>query len=191
LNNPYTAPTAEMADQDGNETYTPKIFAVSGRIGRLRYIGYHWLATMLMVMIIGVLAAITIPMAGHGGSAAVGLLVLPFYGLLFAISIIYARRRLHDLDQSGWMSLLVLIPLVGFFMGLYLVFAPGTQGSNRFGPAPAKQSNAIAWVIIGGFVFIVVIGILAAVAIPAYQQYTLKARAQHQLELQQQQSQQQ
>lgn len=184
MNNPYTAPTAEMADLESDETYKPKIFALNGRIGRLRYIGYHWLATMLLIVVLGIIVAITTPMAKHGG-AVVGLLVIPFYGL----SIIYARRRLHDLDQNGWLSLLIVVPLVSLFLGLYLVFAPGTQGGNRFGPAPAKQSNAIAWVIIGGFVFFIGIGILAAVAIPAYQQYVQKAKAQRQLQQLQQQQQ--
>ena len=45
-------------------------------------------------------------------------------------------RRLHDRDKSGWFLLLILIPVIGFFILLYFFVTPGTQGPNRFGPDP-------------------------------------------------------
>ena len=197
MNNPYTAPTADIDDIETEDTYEPRIFAVSGRIGRLRYVGYSWLAYFLLYLVLGILgviAAVTIPAMmrnGHGGAPALGFFALALiYTPILAVMFIYARRRLNDLDQSGWLSLLLIIPIIGFLFWLYLVFAPGTDGANRFGPAPSKQSNGAVWIILIVVVTIIVIGILAAVAIPAYQQYKAKAHAM-QIEQQQQQQPQQ
>ena len=47
-----------------------------------------------------------------------------------------AIRRLHDLNKSGWFTLLMIIPIVGFFFGWYLILVKGTTGSNRYGSDP-------------------------------------------------------
>ena len=46
-------------------------------------------------------------------------------------------RRLHDLDKSGWWTLIVLIPLVGAIILIVWYCTKGTPGANRFGPEPA------------------------------------------------------
>ena len=72
----------------------------------------------------------------------------------------------------GVVTVLALIP----FVGLIWVFKGGTQGRNRFGAPPPPNGVGV---IIGAWLLpvIAVIGILAAIAIPAYQQYTVKAKA--------------
>jgi len=45
-------------------------------------------------------------------------------------------RRLHDQDRSGWLLLLYLIPVLGWFALLVLFLLDGTQGPNRYGPDP-------------------------------------------------------
>ncbi|WP_308620614.1 DUF805 domain-containing protein [uncultured Desulfovibrio sp.] len=59
---------------------------------------------------------------------------VPFIFLppLLAVSV----RRLHDSDRSGWLALLLFVPLVNLFC-LALLFLPGTPGSNRYGPQAA------------------------------------------------------
>ena len=76
------------------------------------------------------------------------------------------------MNLSGWFSLLALIPLVG----LVWVFKGGTPGANRFGAPPPPNTLGVK-IIACVFPLIFVIGILAAIALPAYQQYTVKARA--------------
>ncbi|EED39702.1 conserved hypothetical protein [Stenotrophomonas sp. SKA14] len=45
-------------------------------------------------------------------------------------------RRLHDTDRSGWWYLLMLVPVVGLVVLVFLLL-PGTPGENRFGaPVP-------------------------------------------------------
>ena len=68
----------------------------------------------------------------------------------------------------------MFIPFLNILIGLYMVFGPGSTGTNRFGKQPNKNPT---WLFLVVFFPIVIFGILAAVAIPAYQQYTEKAKA--------------
>lgn len=52
-------------------------------------------------------------------------------------------KRFHDLDKSGWMSLLCLIPLVNLFILIWIGFFKGTTGANRFGPDPLTGSVVV------------------------------------------------
>lgn len=62
-------------------------------------------------------------------------------GIILAILWIYIYfvvhiKRFHDANVTGWASLLVLIPIVTYVVTLALVFIPGTNDDNRFGPPP-------------------------------------------------------
>ncbi|PZT47796.1 hypothetical protein B6S12_07250 [Helicobacter valdiviensis] len=63
-----------------------------------------------------------------------------FIALAFVIpSLAVFIRRLHDINKSGWLLLLCLMPYIGFFVILiFLIFClqKGTEGENRFGANP-------------------------------------------------------
>lgn len=169
--NPYAAPNAtDFADNTAG--YSPEVFSFSGRIGRLRYLAYGmaWNLCIGLVgsLLIGVLAAVAGNVAGMVvvGSA---LIYIAFLVPTFAMTV----RRLNDLNVSGWLSLLMLVPLVNFVLMLFLVFAPGTQGLNKYGPAPGPNSGLV---VVAALVLplIFIVGILAAVALPAYNDYLLR-----------------
>lgn len=42
-------------------------------------------------------------------------------------------RRFHDLNKNGWFILLGIIPIINFFIMIYLYFFKGTVGLNKFG----------------------------------------------------------
>lgn len=177
MNNPYSAPGATLSGApSGDDTYEPKVWAWSGRIGRLRYMAYLFgisIVNMVPVMVLmGILGATGVM---KGNVEAVGGLSIVLYLPLLVFSFVLAKRRFNDTNRSGWLSLLLWIPLVNFFVSLYLVFAAGSEGANDYGPAPSPNSTIVKVV---GFIFpvIFVVGVLAAVAIPAYQAYTLKAQ---------------
>ena len=52
--------------------------------------------------------------------------------VLAGLIAIAAVRRLHDTGRSGWVCLVYLIPLIGEFLFLYLLFAPGKSIGNRW-----------------------------------------------------------
>lgn len=44
-------------------------------------------------------------------------------------------RRFHDINQSGFLILLFLIPMVNIVISLILLFKKGDPSENKFGPA--------------------------------------------------------
>ncbi|QMU62000.1 MAG: DUF805 domain-containing protein [Gammaproteobacteria bacterium] len=173
--NPYESPKSNPATSS-DQTYQPKFLALNGRIGRLRYLAYGMIATVLTIVVLGILSAIMIPMlASSGMSEAIMVVILVvLYLPLIVFSIIFMKRRLNDLDKSGWWQLLVYIPIVGIIFALYILFWPGTKGSNSYGMQPSSNSGLL---IIAGLILpIVLVGILAAIAIPAYQDYVERAQ---------------
>ncbi len=51
-----------------------------------------------------------------------------------------AVRRLHDTGNSGWLMLLVVVPLVGAAILIVLLAIGGDPGPNRFGPVPPSRA---------------------------------------------------
>jgi uncharacterized membrane protein YhaH (DUF805 family) len=117
-------------------------FSFHGRINR----GSFWAMiglVLLGIMLIGVLAAVMIPAfapKGGGGSMPTVLLVLmiAIYVLALWVSLATQVKRWHDIDKSGWMALLNVIPLVGLIALIYVGATEGTPGPNRFGEGPLK-----------------------------------------------------
>lgn len=163
--NPYSAPDAELGG-GSSEVYDPSIFSFTGRIGRLRYLAYSvgmmFLVTLAMIPLAGV-SALT---GDTEGMSLVGMLVMAvLYIALIVLSVMFAKRRLNDLDRSGWWLLLNLVPIVNLLLSLYLVFFPGTQGSNNWGPAPGPNSLGVQ--ILGWLMpVLMLLGIGAAIVLP-------------------------
>ena len=174
MNNPYHAPTADLSQANHEDDgYLPSFFSLSGRIGRVRYFAYTLAPSFLLMFVAGMFMAVLVPRMGNQP-----LLVLAMYIPVFILLFIMGVRRLNDANLSGWLSLLSLVPFVNVLFGLALLFIPGSQGANRYGPQPRKNTTAVivmAWV--GPVILIAMIGIMAAVAIPAYQGYVKKAKA--------------
>ena len=108
-----------------------EIFTTQGRLNRFAYLKYQ-VTLALISALVGFFASnaetllITLPAGIWSLAATVG-------------SVMLSIRRLHDLDKSGLMLLLVLIPLIDIIFLIYLWLAPGTVGRNRFGEDPLAQ----------------------------------------------------
>jgi uncharacterized membrane protein YhaH (DUF805 family) len=162
--NPYTPPKAKVADVGTEEFQPVKLWSASGRIGRLRYLAYSIGASML----VGVVAAVLAPAIGPALGAAIALLL---YIPLLVFNVLIGIQRSHDMDWSGWTILLAIIPLVG----LIWLFKAGSPGENRFGAPPPPNTTGVK---VLGLIFplIAFIGIVAAIALPAYQTYVKRAQ---------------
>ena len=44
-------------------------------------------------------------------------------------------RRLHDTDKSGWLQLLLLLPVLGFFILVFFWAQAGEPAANTYGDA--------------------------------------------------------
>ncbi len=106
---------------------------------------FQWLVALVVMAVFGrtgyvssgfFAAAVTDVSGVGGGLLALFRLVSLIPGLALAV------RRLHDQDRSGWLLLLILIPLFGWFALLVLMCLDGTRGANRFGSDPKDQNNA-------------------------------------------------
>lgn len=164
---PYRAPRAAVRDRPDRYGEV-RVFSVSGRLGRVRYIGYSVGFAMLFYAGIVAIGA----GAGAVGPGWAGALIIALWVGLIVISLALTIQRCHDFNTTGWVSLLALIPLVAFIFW----FIPGTDGENRFGlKAPP---NAIGVILLASVVPLVfVAGVIAAIALPAYQDYTARAQA--------------
>ncbi|HEV2212994.1 MAG TPA: DUF805 domain-containing protein, partial [Gammaproteobacteria bacterium] len=178
-----------------------RFFDYSSRIGRLRYFAYP----------IGSLLLALLPMIAAGVLVATrhlvlaGLLFLAIEVFIWAMSIVFAVRRLHDLNASGYWTLLYVPVIVtafawglshsptslraylfcalgGLVFALILLFTPGTAGDNRYGPPPPPNSG---WVIAGAWSYVLIffLGILAGISIPAYQDYLARSQTAEAIEL--------
>lgn len=76
-----------------------------------------------------------------GAGAIAGLFALFSLVPHFAVAV----RRLHDQDRSGWLLLLYLLPVLGWFALLVLFLLEGTPGPNRYGPDPKQPYDVRAF----------------------------------------------
>lgn len=112
-----------------------QIFTTKGRLNRLPYflygIGISMVAGIVLVLFMGLFAV----------DESLGILGMFVY-FIFALAIIPVNiclsiRRLHDLNQSGWLLLLHFVPYIGSLgLCIYLTFIRGTYGPNKYGPDP-------------------------------------------------------
>lgn len=175
-NNPYSAPDAAL-ETGQQEFYQPSVFSFKGRIGRLRYVAYGMgtylaiIAVLMPLMGGSMLLGGSMELAGEGAMSIamiIGLAV--FYIAIIILSVAFGKRRLNDLNRSGWWLLIFIVPLVNFLMTIYILFFPGSNEANNFGPPAAANSLGVK--ILGSiFPLIFLLGIVAAIAIPAYQGY--------------------
>lgn len=160
------------------------VFNAKGRFGRLAYAAWSFLSAIVLCVVIFILAFIGSLFTGSQSNLETGnfpfvIIALFFisYVILIYFSFVFSIRRFHDRNQTGWLSLLMLIPLVNFIVMLYLFCAKGTEGPNKFGPVRAT----VPWEKVLGWIYIILIPLilifaLIGTAVPAYQEYLQRSQ---------------
>ena len=74
----------------------------------------------------------------------IGLIFAPL-GLLLSLGLLLpglavGARRLHDVNKSGWLQLLWLIPIIGWALLIYWCVQPGDAAPNQDGEPPAPTA---------------------------------------------------
>jgi uncharacterized membrane protein YhaH (DUF805 family) len=144
-------------------------FSPSSRINRLRY----WAHSMLIAIPFYILAGISVYLATSISPLFWGIAVIAYIGLI-VFSFIVMIQRLHDLNKSGWLSLLIFVPFANLYLAILLIFFAGTPGRNDYG-LQTPPNKTWHWIMALVMPIVLTIGILAAVALPAYQQYKVRA----------------
>ena len=106
----------------------------NGRARRSEY-WYFTLFNFLVSFVIGAVAGFIAPQAAAGLGGIYGLIT-------FIPSIAVGIRRLHDTGRSGWLYLLVLIPIVGGIIVIVFLCQDSQPGRNAYGFNP-KQGRHI------------------------------------------------
>lgn len=104
----------------------------SGRARRMEY----WMFVLFNMifasaaMVIDNILGTAVEGVGYGMVYALYLLAMFVPGLAVTV------RRLHDVGKSGWMYLVIFIPMIGVIWLLVLLFTDGDSGTNEYGPSP-------------------------------------------------------
>lgn len=128
----------QESDWDGlQKVVKAELFTCDGRISRGEYIKKF---LFLLVSIIPLLI-IFVFLADFLGEFVEEILTLLFGIIIVFINISYLMlsiRRLHDLNKSGWLILIAIVPLIDVAFFIYLLACQGTHGDNDFGPEPEQ-----------------------------------------------------
>lgn len=155
-----------------------RFFDWHGRVSRVQFLAYSTFNALIALMLVALLFVMIggfqgmvnasseqLPMSLLGASS-VGMAVL------FYLQLAVSKRRFNDLNKTGWLALLMLVPGVNILVYLYLLAVEGTAGANYYGlPArPATQLKTVLMVLIPLLV-ISFIGLLTQIVVPSYQSY--------------------
>jgi len=155
-----------------------RFFDWHGRVSRVQFLVYSTFNALIALMLVALLFVMIggfqgmanasseqLPMSLLGASS-VGVVVL------FYLQLAVSKRRFNDLNKTGWLALLMLVPGVNILVYLYLLAVEGTAGANYYGlPArPATQLKTVLMVLIPLLV-ISFIGLLTQVVVPSYHSY--------------------
>ena len=109
------------------------LFSFSGRIKR----GTFWkaiLSTWLLMLVWLIFWSIAL---GSDHDEVLPVLFFPLLAVAVWCSCAIYAKRWHDRNKSGWWSMILFIPLIGWpWMLIELGFMAGTDGRNRFGRIP-------------------------------------------------------
>ncbi len=180
MTNPYSTPESNLQrnlNNGQNDTSSP--FSPNGRFGRYSFLAWNFVINIVLMIVVGAVVTIagattdlltmTDPnQALNFYASGIGLAVIAIMLIAFVITIIFFIRRLHDINMSGWWSLLSIIPLVNIIFGIFALVKKGTEGANNFGPERAtptweKIVGIIALIIIVLYIIVLIAGIAMAI----------------------------
>lgn len=109
-----------------------KAFIFDGRASRSEY---WWMALCHTVVYIAIwlFTPIAESTGEEVGATAMNLLYVGYLIVIFVPQLALTVRRLHDANQSGWLSLTVLIPVVGPVIFLLLMLMSPRPEGARYG----------------------------------------------------------
>ena len=121
-------PRQPVMEGMAKEGFKDKFFSFEGRLNRKPF--------FLRGLALGVVAGILILLVGGTDENASGI-TLAVTVVIYLICLIgqmaLSVRRCHDLNRTGWLALICLVPFLNCILAIYLLFFKGTEGPNRYG----------------------------------------------------------
>jgi len=114
--NPYSTPKKYFLDNDIHAYGTVKFFAFTGRLDRIRYIVYSMLIPPILMLSLFIFVLI-----GLLNRALFNLIMVSFFLFFFTLLLSFVIRRVHDFNYSGWLALLVFVPLINIIFSLIIL----------------------------------------------------------------------
>jgi uncharacterized membrane protein YhaH (DUF805 family) len=112
-------------------------FSFNGRARRSHAWANYF--TWWAIMLAAVIALITSVHANNTGAVLLASLLLLAVGVCGTIDQLALNfRRAHDTNKSGWIILILLVPLVNLLALYWFLIEDSNAGANKYGP-PVKQ----------------------------------------------------
>ena len=155
-----------------------RFFDWHGRVSRMQFLAYSTFNALIALMLV---ALLFVMIGGFQGMVNASSEQLPMsllgasnvgVAVLFYLQLAVSKRRFNDLNKTGWLALLMLVPGMNILVYLYLLAIKGSEGANYYGlPArPATQLKTVLMVLIPLLV-ISLIGLLTQIVVPSYHSY--------------------
>lgn len=125
-----------MPFADAIKTCFAKFVTFRGRASRSEYWKFY------LFVVIGIFTGVVVigsigPIIPDDSSRRV--LVLAVFSTILVLMVPFTSvtvRRLHDIEYSGWMYWVQIIPVLGAIVFLVWMCTKGTDGDNDYGPDP-------------------------------------------------------
>jgi len=106
----------------------------SGRARRKEY----WMFVLFNIIFVIVATILDNILGTTVGELPYGIFYFLYVLAIFIPGLAVTVRRLHDVGKSGWMYLIVLIPIIGAIWLLVLVATDSNPGENQYGQNPKE-----------------------------------------------------
>ena len=116
---------------ENEKSLTQLLFSFEGRIPRSTFLLYGVVAFLVLLIVV---------MFIDNAVGADGILGGITYLLILYPILALNVKRCHDRGRSGWFVLVSAIPIVGIWYVVEILFLPGIEGENKYGPNPTSTS---------------------------------------------------
>ena len=109
--------------------FLEKYVCFTGRANRKEF----WYS-FLFVAVVNIILSLIFGRAGKAG-----MIIQIIWSLVVLLPTLgVGARRLHDINKSGWLLLIALIPIVGEIILIIWWIKEGDKAENQYGPVPEE-----------------------------------------------------
>ena len=104
--------------------------SISGRLSKKDYLVNIIIVLLITFLLILIFTFLQEAVMNEVDSSALLTIMIIF---MLALLFIQMIKRLHDMNKSGLLCLISVVPLLFILLLIYTIFWPGTIGTNKYG----------------------------------------------------------